>query len=105
MDNSTWKFPEEIDFCSVPQYLNRLERENKISNLVFDLTETKKVHSSFIGFLIFVKNEVEERGGNLLLNSSPSFQKTLMMMNVYEYFSFSNIITANPAEHIYQQVH
>jgi ASC-1-like (ASCH) protein len=27
------------------------------------------------------------------------------MMNVYEYFSFSNIITANPVEQVYQQVH
>ncbi|HPJ37595.1 MAG TPA: STAS domain-containing protein [Spirochaetota bacterium] len=105
MDNSTWKFPEEIDFCSVPQYISRLEREKLISNLVFDLTNTKKVHSSFIGFLIFVKNKVEENGGNLTLKTSPSLQKTLMMMNVSEYFSFSSIINTNNAEPLYQQVH
>ena len=105
MDNSTWKFPEEIDFCSVPQYIKRLEREKQISNLIFDLTNTKKVHSSFIGFLIFVKNKVEEQGGNLTLKTSQSFRKTLMMMNVSEYFSFSPIISSSAAENVYQQVH
>lgn len=105
MDISTWKFPEEIDFCSVSQYIIRLEKEKQVSNLVFDLTNTKKVHSSFIGFLIFVKNNLEGRGGNLTLNTSPSFQKTLMMMNVFEYFSLSNIINTNTLEHVYQQVH
>ncbi len=87
MNQITWTFPKEIDFCLVPQYVKRIEREAAPQVIIFDLTGTEKIHSSFIGFLIHVKGLVDERGGTLVLKISPSLQRLFAMMKIADYFT------------------
>ncbi len=78
MDNenqTVWRFPREIDFSLVSQYLKMMEKYNPDHILVFDLNDTEVVHSSFIGFLIHVKEKLEQDGVRLILETSPNIRK------------------------------
>jgi anti-anti-sigma regulatory factor len=91
MDTNTdvWTFPQEIEFWLVPDYLKKIEGSTFKNRIVFDLSETENVHSSFIGFLIFVKQSSEKHRGKLILKVSPSLKKLFAMLNVLEYFATS----------------
>ncbi len=87
MNDTKWIFPKDINLYSVPEYMKKIDKINTKHTFIFDLIETEKIHSSFIGFLIFVKEKIENGGGRLILKISPSLQKTLNMMNIKDYFS------------------
>lgn len=55
-------FPGEITFESASGYFNRLNDVDLGGDLFFDLSNTEEVHSSFIGFLINLKNNIENEG-------------------------------------------
>ena len=89
MDANTdvWTFPQEIEFWLVPDYLKRIEGSTFKNRIVFDLSETENVHSSFIGFLIFVKQSAEKHRGKLVLKVSPSMKKRSTGLLVDTYWS------------------
>ncbi len=87
IDEKTWIFPKNIEFHVVPQYLKTIEKSTTQDMLVFDLNNTENIHSSFIGFLIYVKKKLEIHGGQLVLKVSPSLQKTFDMLHINSYFS------------------
>lgn len=91
MDGNTdvWRFPQEIEFWLVPEYLKKMEGSTFKDIIVFDLSETDNVHSSFIGFLIFVKQSTEKQGGKLVLKVSSALKRLFVMLNILEYFATS----------------
>ena len=90
-----WKFPENIKFDAISEYLHKFDDINRGNNIVFDLTGTRNLHSSFIGFLIHVKHNLKKRGGNLSLQLSFTVEKILIMLNVMEYFSPDTVTIFN----------
>lgn len=81
-----WIFPDHIKFEEVPVYAERLKEQNLQGNIIFDLSETINIHSSFIGFLIHAKHNIEKKDGNLLLLLSSTVEKILIMLNIMDYF-------------------
>ena len=84
-----WTFPSIIDFSIAAEYLRIMEKGLPGETLVLDLEATEVIHSSFIGFLIHVKENLEDRGGVLALKSSPALRKTLKRLNLDDYFALS----------------
>lgn len=80
-----WIFPKEIPLEDVPVYSTKFDRIDKPVNLQFDLTQTEWIHSSFIGFLIYVKHSILSHGGKLHITPSPSIKRILHLMNLNEY--------------------
>ncbi len=56
-------------------------------NIIFDLTQTINMHSSFVGFLIHAKHHLILRGNILLLRISLTVEKILILLNIMEYFT------------------
>ena len=65
MNDNNWTFPLQIDFEKVTQYINRFEEQKYNNKIIFDLSKTTYIHSSFIGFLIHAKLKIEKEGGIL----------------------------------------
>lgn len=86
-NQTIWRFPREIDFSLVSQYLKMMEKYNPDHVLVFDLNDTETIHSSFIGFLIHAKEKLEHDGVLLVLEMSPSLRKLMTRMKLSEYFT------------------
>jgi len=82
-----WIFPQEIKFNEVPDFLERLDEYEMGTRIVLDLRKTETVHSSFIGFLIHLMENTRKARGDLFILPSCSFEKVLLMMGLYEYFS------------------
>ena len=57
--NNLWEFPVNITLEDVNRYLKRFEEMPEQIKYTFNLSNTKHMHSSFIGFLIYVKKELE----------------------------------------------
>ncbi len=91
----TWTFPEDIKFEDVSSFSDRLEREMGEKNIIFDLTSTLNMHSSFIGFLIHAKHLLAMNGNNLLLRISFTVEKILIMLNIMEYFTPDTVTVFN----------
>ena len=85
-ENSVWKFPKHIDFEKSTNYLYRTCDIDFSANVIFDLTETENVHSSFIGFMIELRTKFENRGGTLIVNLSPDLERLFSRMSIYEHF-------------------
>ena len=90
--NIIWKFPKNIDFRIVPEYLNRINELQEKSTVIIDLRETERIHSSFIGFLIFIKQRFESKGGKIIIKISPAITKVFGMLNLLDHFSISPMI-------------
>jgi len=88
----TMTFPRMIDFSVAAHYIQAIEKAPG-RTLVFDLEATEIIHSSFIGFMIHVKEEMENSGGRLIVKLSPSLEKTFRRLNLGEYFSASAEMT------------
>jgi len=82
-----WIFPDNIKFDEVPQYVERLKEHDLNKRIIFDLSETVNMHSSFIGFLIHARYNIKNDGGTLLLHLSFTVEKILTMLNILDYFS------------------
>jgi anti-anti-sigma regulatory factor len=83
----TLTFPPTIDFSNAAQYLQIMQDGITGEILVLDLSATEVIHSSFIGFLIHAKEEIETAGGRLILKTSPALKKTLKRLNLAGYFA------------------
>ncbi len=83
----TWTFPEDIRFEDVSSFSDRFEKEMSGKNIIFDLTQTINMHSSFVGFLIHAKHHLILRGNILLLRISLTVEKILILLNIMEYFT------------------
>ena len=82
-----WRFPEIINLFEVPEYLQLLMRIKKHKEIVFDMTETLDINSSFIGFLIYSKEQLKKKRINYVFLLSPSVEKIFSMLGMNEYFS------------------
>ncbi len=86
-DTNRWVFPKSISIEEVPDYLNAMKLIDARGSIVFDLTHTTSIHSSFIGFLIHSKHTIEGNGGKLILHLSMTVEKILVMLKINDYFS------------------
>jgi anti-anti-sigma regulatory factor len=83
----TWTFPKDIKFEDVSSFSDRFEKEMSGKNIIFDLTDTINMHSSFVGFLIHAKHHLLLKGNILLLRISFTVEKILILLNIMEYFT------------------
>lgn len=84
----TWTFPKDIKFDMVPHYLKKFDKIPENPDIIFDLSVTKNIHSSFIGFLIHAKRKTEKQGSKLILQISPSLEKIFFMLNIENYLNY-----------------
>ncbi len=91
LKDNTWRFPENIEFEEVTNYLRKFDKLSHNQTITFDLSETENIHSSFIGFLIHAKRRMETEKGNLILIISPSLEKIFTMLNLNNYWIYTCI--------------
>lgn len=84
--NNTWKFPVNVDFTMAHLCLSKLKNIACDQTIIFDLSKTVEIHSSFIGFLIHARQITNKEGGHIILSISPTLEKTFTMMKIMEYF-------------------
>ena len=80
-----FKFPRDLNFINATGYINAIDNNNYMSDILFDLDETESIHSSFIGFLINTKQNLNKKGKKLHLSVSPVIKKLLKDMDLYNY--------------------
>jgi hypothetical protein len=90
-NNNIWSFPIDIDLEIVPFYVKNFEQAPFDQRIIFDLSRTKSIHSSFIGFLINTKLKIEKEGGNLELNISPELEKIFIKRDLIKFLSYNCI--------------
>jgi anti-anti-sigma regulatory factor len=83
----TWTFPEDIKFEDVSSFSEIFEKDMSDKNIIFDLTQTTGMHSSFVGFLIHVKHHLKLNDNKLLLRISFTVERLLILLNIMEYFT------------------
>ena len=86
-DNRLWIFPKHVNMEDVCVYMDRLNSITGDVAITFDLQNTTRMHSSFVGFLIHAKDHVTKNGGRMTLLLSLTIEKILIMLNVYDYFA------------------
>jgi anti-anti-sigma regulatory factor len=82
-----WRFPKNINLFEVPDYLQMFIKIKMNKEIVFDMTETQNINSSFIGFLIYAKEYLQKKGKKHVFIKSQYVEKTLNMLGMAEYFS------------------
>ena len=85
-EKNIWTFPTTIEFDEVPNYSKKFEKIPHNNSITFDLSDTESIHSSFIGFLLNAKRELDMEQGQLNLTLSPSLEKFFLMMKLTDYF-------------------
>ena len=80
-------FPKRIHFQDVSDYVEKFNTIKNYERVIFDLSETEEIHSSFVGFLINSKDFIQKRNGSILLILSNTTEKILKMLNLLSYFS------------------
>ena len=85
-DTTSWTFPKAIGLEEIPEYLDKFSRIDTSGLVVFDLSRTVSMHSSFVGFLIHAKHAMLGNGGRLILRVSSTIERILAMLNILEYF-------------------
>ena len=90
-NNHTWSFPNYITFEMVSSYSKNLEEASSNRNIVFDLSKTKNIHSSFIGFLINTKQMTEKKGGNLKIYLSPELEQLFIVRNLVKILPYFHV--------------
>jgi hypothetical protein len=88
-NKSTWIFPETINFEQASGHITYFYRKLPLKYAFFDLSATKNIHTSFIGFLINIKHVLEKNGGIFTIHPSPEVKKILTHLNLMSYFSSS----------------
>jgi anti-anti-sigma regulatory factor len=91
-EDDIWVFPNAIDFEKTALYTKKYREQKNRSIYFFDLSETKTVHTSFIGFLITVKGDLELRDGRLILNTSGAIEDLLNKMKLTDFFTSSKTV-------------
>ncbi|MFH0974306.1 MAG: STAS domain-containing protein [Spirochaetota bacterium] len=90
-NNNIWSFPLHIAFEMVSLYSKSFEEVPYNQNIIFDLTGTKNIHSSFIGFLINAKQRIKKEGGKLELYISPELEKLFIKKDLRRFLSYNSI--------------
>jgi hypothetical protein len=88
-NKNTWSFPMYIAFEMVPIYVKNFEEASCNRRIIFDLSGTKELHSSFIGFLINAKQRTEKEGGSLQLYISPELEKIFAKKDLIKYLPYN----------------
>ena len=86
-EEGEWIFPGEIDFKSASQYIHLFSGLDYGTEIVFDLRNTRHIHSSFIGFLIDLKQKTDRAKGGLILRLSPALEKLLSQIDLADHFT------------------
>ncbi len=94
-DYKSWNFPKSISIEQVSSYVDQLKHVKPDETISFDLSKTVNIHSSFIGFLLHAKQNIEKNGGKLELVLSLTLEKILIMLNIIDYFSPAIITVIN----------
>jgi len=89
--NNIWTFPVDIAFETVSLYLKEFEELQGGQTIHFDLTNTRNIHSSFIGFLIDTKQKAEKSGGNLDLHISPEIEKIFVTKGLTKFLQYNPV--------------
>lgn len=87
-ENNLWIFPTRIKLEDVPAYMHLFgEEKQREEQVVFDLTKTTDVHSSFIGFLLHAKASMVSSGGTLRIIPSLPLQRILYLLRITDHFT------------------
>ena len=87
-NEKNWSFPQDIDFEMVIQYVIEFEETQWPEKIIFDLSKTKYIHSSFIGFLINAKQKAEKINAELSLLISPELEKIFIKMDLIKFLPY-----------------
>ena len=85
-EKNVWEFPRIIGLESSSGYLDKFEDICFDNDIKFDLTKTENVHSSFIGFLINLKQKTDKCGGHLTIYPSESLERLFGILKLHDYF-------------------
>ncbi|HEY1405955.1 MAG TPA: hypothetical protein VF857_05040 [Spirochaetota bacterium] len=88
-EEDIWIFPVSIDFEKTALYTKKYRDQKNNSIYFFDLSETKSLHTAFLGFLITVKQDLEQKGGRLILNTSREIEELFKKMKITDFFTSS----------------
>jgi hypothetical protein len=88
-------FPKQIGFLDVAELMEKFGQIDPGLSVVFDLSETQDIHSSFLGFLLHAKNTISRQNGSLVLLLSYTIEKILFMVNLMDYFSTEIVILSD----------
>lgn len=83
--NNKWIFPESIKLEVVPFYSTIFDKRTKDSTIYFDLSQTREVHTAFVGFLIHCKHLADENKQKIVITTSPELKQTLTMLEADKY--------------------
>ena len=86
IDENSFKFPKTINFGSPSTYIKKFNNLDHSEEIVFDMSETDIVHSTFIGFLIDLKQKVDRNGGQLKFHLSGSIERLFNILKLYDFF-------------------
>jgi anti-anti-sigma regulatory factor len=84
--STMWTFPRHVSFEAATGYLYQLRSMDLSGTVIFDLSETEAVHSSFIGLMIDLKEKAQRFGGELEVRLSPALVRHFSRMNIYQHF-------------------
>jgi anti-anti-sigma regulatory factor len=82
----TWSFPANITFDLVSEYSLAFSDISMNKKIVFDMSRTTSIHSSFIGFLIHTEHTMRSRKGTLYIELSYTAERLLTLLNIINYF-------------------
>ncbi len=80
-----WIFPENISYESVPGYLSSFNEQSEYNEIIFDLSATERIHTSFVGFLLHTKQAACKKNREIKLILSPGARNILHMLNLYDF--------------------
>ena len=91
-EEDIWVFPATIDFEKAAFYTKKYRDQANRSIYFFDLSGTKSIHTSFIGFLLSVKSDLEQTGGRLILTTSGEIEALFLKMKLTDYLTSSKAV-------------
>ena len=91
-----WAFPETIGYETVPGYLSYLMELAHYNELIFDLSRTRTLHTSFIGFLLHSRQMASRNNMDIKLILSPTAANILKMLELYDFLT-SPAVKSNAA--------
>jgi len=91
-EEDIWVFPASIDFEKAALYTKKYREQENRALYFFDLSATIAMHTSFIGFLLSVKHDLDKSGGRLILNTSREIEDLFAKMKLTDYFAASKSV-------------
>jgi hypothetical protein len=82
-----WAFPETIGYETVPGYLSCFMELTNYKKLIFDLSRTKNLHTSFIGFLLHSRQIAYKNNMDIKLILSPTAANILKMLELHDFLT------------------